>query len=100
MAKLRQELDSLKLQQVKHEEETLRQEISKLKGEHIPDDGITQLKQELEKLKAQQEVKRGIWCTGCQEPSHSYQDCPKQKYCHFCEKGGHEDKDCYYLKGF
>ena len=100
VAKLRQELDSLKLQQVKHEEETLRQEISKLKGEHIPDDGITQLKQELEKLKAQQEVKRGIWCTGCQEPSHSYQDCPKQKYCHFCEKGGHEDKDCYYLKGF
>ncbi|MCO5558594.1 hypothetical protein L7F22_012180 [Adiantum nelumboides] len=23
----------------------------------------------------------------------------KLAYCHFCEKSGHEDKDCYYIKG-
>ena len=39
-------------------------------------------------------------CTTCHEPGHTHQDCLKQKHYHFCEKGGRDDKECYYLKGF
>ena len=63
VAKLRQELDALKLQQVKQEEEALCQEINKLKGDHSPENSIKQLNQELGQLKGQQEVKRSMWCT-------------------------------------
>ena len=95
MAALCRELDALKLQR------TIQDELVASKSEKMKEDSLlAKVQRELEELRAQNEVRAQLWCTQCQSSGHTISSCPHKAYCHFCEKAGHKDKECYYLKGF
>ncbi|MCO5562878.1 hypothetical protein L7F22_016514 [Adiantum nelumboides] len=62
-------------------------------------EALARLQREVEELRMSHELRTQVWCIVCHTAGNPPQECPQRTYCHFCEKTGHVDKDCYYLKG-
>ncbi|MCO5578871.1 hypothetical protein L7F22_032718 [Adiantum nelumboides] len=94
---MRRELEALKLQRALQEERSNMQTFWLERNLQIQ--AFAHMKRESKELRALQEARAQVWRSNCNTADHPNHDCPQRASCTFCAKSGHEDKDCYYLKG-